>query len=115
MRIANTHNTKYLVITVCFSILLGLGSCGKDSPLSPNCLSGSWIKNLEKEISAWSAASQKYGDDPTKANCENYKKAGVDYINALGKIKNCVPGGSTSDFEKEQAEAKKELNAIVCE
>lgn len=115
MKISSPNTTKQLVITICFTIFLGLGSCSKNSPLSPNCLSGSWIKNLEKELSAWSAASQLYGDDPTKANCENYKKAGVDYINALSKIKNCVPGGSKSDFDEEQAEAKKELNAIICE
>lgn len=115
MKNSNTHSTKNLLIAVCLTTLFGLGGCSKNSPLSPNCLSGSWIKNLEKELNAWSAASQLYGDDPTKANCENYKKAGVDYINALSKIKNCVPGGSKSDFDEEQAEAKKELNAIICE
>lgn len=112
---SSIRKTKNLLIAGSIVCLLGFSGCSKNSPLNPNCLSGSWIKNVENELSAWTAAAQVYSENPTKENCENHKKAGLNYINALEKIKNCVPGGSQAEFNEAQQEAKDEINATTCD
>ncbi len=106
--------SKFLIS--CFIIFIGFTSCSKDSILNPDrCLNGSWIQEVEKELNAWVAATNTYGEDPTKANCEKYKSAGVDYLNALDKIKKCVPSVSLSEFNQAINEAKQELNTTSCQ
>ncbi len=61
--------------------------CSKTSILKPGCLTGAWILNVEKELNAWSAASTMYGEDPSKANCENYKSTGQAYLMHWTKLK----------------------------
>lgn len=114
MKTLNIHITKKMVITSSVISMLALSGCSKNSLLSPNCLSGSWIENVSTELNAWTTATQLYSESPTTVNCENNKQAGLDYISALDKIKNCVPTVSTSDFDLAQQEAKDEINATTC-
>ena len=86
-------------------------NCTK-SPVS--CLNGSWIQDVSSDLEKWSAAANAYGEDPTVENCNSYKSAINGYLNALDKIKKCVPGGSLSDFNGSLDEAKEELSQIDC-
>jgi len=108
----NSYTQKIFGYIVLAVLCIG---CSKTSILKPGCLSGAWILNVEKELNAWSAASTAYGEDPSKANCENYKNTGQAYLNALDKTKKCIPGTSLSDYNKSIEDAKKELSEIVCE
>jgi len=114
MKITNFHLTKNITLTILIIATLSLTSCGKDGPLGSNCLNGSWLENVETELNAWTEAIRSYNDDPSKANCENQKKAGLDYVKALEDVRDCVPTISTADFNDSIKEAEDELNATIC-
>ncbi|WP_273568799.1 hypothetical protein [Maribacter halichondriae] len=87
--------TKLLLIS-CITLVLTLGiGCSKNNPLNPlgGCFGGGvWSENIITESNALVAAGQAYEDDPTEANCNNYKAAAEDYLNALKGVATCVPG-----------------------
>ncbi len=109
-------NSVKLIIACCCIAFMSLTSCGgsDDGPAKVDCANGLWTQSVQTEFSAWSAATQAYGSNPTPENCQKYKSAGQAYINALDSIKKCVPTGSIADFEESLEEAKTEINAIPC-
>lgn len=111
----NLKNYRTKSYLLCASILMiGLSSCSKNNPLSSNCLSGSWIQNVETELSNWTEASQAYSQDPSPENCEKNKQAITAYINALDEIIDCVPTVSRSEFDAEIDDARIEISATNC-
>lgn len=101
----------------CSAILMGLSNgCSKSSPLNPEACDGnsSWAERIQSEIADWSAAITTYSNDPTAANCEKYKTAGVNYLDALEGIRGCVLGASQKAFNEAIDEAKKDLAASDC-
>lgn len=76
-----------------FSLLIilsfiGLGSCNKKDS-DPDYCAGAWATQVEAELNAVIAAAMTYGTDPTLANCNAYKAAIQDYIDALRPFENC--------------------------
>ncbi|WP_117880019.1 hypothetical protein [Aureibaculum luteum] len=109
---------RILLLTIAFfTTILVFTACSKDDILNPNgnCGNSSWAQQVEKEITAWNNAATAYSQDPTTTNCNNYKSAGKNYLDALEGIKNCVPGASTNDFKKAIEDAKNELDAMNCQ
>jgi len=94
-----------------FTLLLFM-NCSKDNPTS--CLDGSWIQDVSFDLEKWTAAANTYGEEPTEENCNSYKSAINGYLNALDKIKKCVPTGSLADFNESLKEAKQELSENDC-
>ena len=114
------HNfvNRILLLTIAlFTTILVFNACSKDDILNPtgNCGNSSWAEQVEKEITAWSNAATAYSQDPTTTNCNNYKSAGKNYLDALEGIKNCVPSASSNDFKKAIEDAKNELDAMNCQ
>lgn len=98
-------------------ILAGIVGCSKknDTTNSLKCGTGLWTQWVESETSGFTAAIIAYGSNPTQANCENYKKAGNAYLDALSKVKDCVPAASLPDYKDAIEEARKSLSEISCQ
>lgn len=79
------------------------------------CANANWVQEISNELEPWSSASSEYATDPTKANCDKYKSTGKKYLEALSKVKKCVPGGSLKEFNQSIADAKAELDETDCQ
>lgn len=99
-------------VLVCSVVFFAFTSCSKN-PIK--CFGGSWIQELSSELTDWTTAAQEYSDNPTMENCNTYKSSVNDYLDAIDKIKNCVPTASLGDLNGSIDEAKQELNEIDCQ
>lgn len=105
------------ILMSCAIVFIGFTSCGKDdngNVLNGECFGGTWIQEISNEATAWATAGTEYSENATFANCQKYYSAGIDYLDALDRIKECVPATSLSDFDKSIEEAKEELAANNC-
>lgn len=102
--------------TVLASIILSISACSDDNPLNPlgACASGSWATEVTNESAALTTAAQAYTDDPTVANCNAYKTAGTNYLDALEDARGCVIGATQSAFNQAVNEAQAEIDALDC-
>jgi len=111
-----TNNSlKRLCVTCCIAVVI-LTSCGgsDDGLGQSDCTNALWVKSIQTELNAWTTAAQTNVSDPSPENCQKYKSTGQDYINALDRIKDCVPNQSLADFEDSLEEARTEINNIPC-
>lgn len=95
------------IIGVC--VLTLFVNCSKN-PLK--CATGSWALEISKELEDFTEALQLYNEDPTVANCNNYKNAFGDYLNALEDLDGCYAGAT--DFDDELKEGRQEISEIDC-
>lgn len=107
---------KYFKCIVLASSMLCISACSDDNPLNPlgSCGSGSWATEVTNESAALSAAQQAYDNDPTVANCNAYKAAGVGYLDALEDAQGCVVALTRVAFDEAVDEAQAEMDAIDC-
>jgi hypothetical protein len=94
-------------------------SCSKDNDDDgPEDLCGvNWSPavELQDELNALSAAINAYGLDPTTANCNAYKQAYLDYLNAIKEWEECyIYVGQQQEFLQAVEEAEQEVNDIEC-
>lgn len=111
---------KYFVITSAL-ILFVLGGCSKDNdptdavPLNAGCdRSKSWGEQTKQETEALNAALFTLSTSPSKANCESFRKAYIEYIEALEKVNTCVAGEHEAAFLKALKDGKAELASLDC-
>lgn len=92
----------------------GLVSC-KDDEDEPTC-STAWGTELEAELNAVINAGTVWANDPSQANCLNYKAKYQDYIDALKPYGNCsaLTGQSRTDFNNAVQEAEADI-ATLCD
>lgn len=111
-----TIKTKFYLIGSLVMVFAFSTACSKDNPLNPigNCGSGSWSQQVQSELTSLSDAATLYTNDPTVANCENYKNAVGDYLDALEGIRTCVLGASKKAFDQAIDEAKEDLDETDC-
>ena len=104
--------SNHLIIIFCLTIFVT--SCKKDGDGAAGC-SAAWATELQTEFSAISAAGATYALDPSAANCNAYKAAFQDYINALKPYGNCetLTGQSRADWQKSINEAEANV-ATLC-
>lgn len=107
---------KYVKYMVLASTILGVSACSDDNPLNPlgACGSGSWATEVSNESAALTTAAQAYTDDPTAANCNAYKTAGTNYLDALEDARGCVIGATQAAFNQALNEAQAEIDALDC-
>jgi hypothetical protein len=74
----------FLFLTVA---VFGFWTCDKDN--NDTC-SAAWGAELTNEINAMSNAAQVYASNPTTANCNAYKQAVQNYLDALEPYGNCA-------------------------
>ncbi len=103
--------SNYLILKMALSILFFalLVNCSTD-PIS--CLTGSWAEELSSDSEAWVEAYSVYTESPTVENCNRYKSALGNYVNALEGVEDCY--GGLADFDNDFSEARNELGEIDC-
>ncbi len=105
--------THQLFFIFCFTLLVT--SCSKDGDGITPC-SVAWGTELQDELSAFATAGAAFGADPSDANCNAYKSALQDYINALKPYGNCatLAGQSRIAWQEAVAEAEADV-ATLCQ
>jgi len=74
-----------LIITT----LVVLSSCKKDEKEDPNYCGTVWAESVQDELTAVTNAAMTYAQDQTTANCNAYKTAYQNYLNALEPFGKC--------------------------
>ncbi|GEO19612.1 hypothetical protein [Cyclobacterium qasimii] len=94
--------------------LSGCGSSDDDEPSGCNSLN--WSTELSTEITALTTAFTTFGQNPTQANCNNYRQSIVNYINALRPYGNCqaLSGQSKDEWQKLIDDYEDNLGAMDC-
>lgn len=103
----------YSSIALLFSVFLF--SCSGNS-LAERCgANWSYSAEIEQEINNLSAALTTYSQNPTTENCEAYKEAYLDYLDALRDLEECyVYTFSQDEFNQFINETEEAVNAIDC-
>lgn len=91
------------IYAVMLSLVLLGGSCKKNN----DAVTPADCGNLSKRLDALVLSATTYGNNPTKANCEAYKKAANEYISSASGC----PGVSAKDI----ADARADVNSTVCQ
>ena len=103
----------YLISIFCFTLLFT--SCSKDGDGITPCTTA-WATDLQGELTAVINAGAAFGADQTDANCNAYKSAYQNYINALKPYGNCatLTGQNRTDWQKALDEAEADV-ATLCQ
>ncbi|EPR73343.1 hypothetical protein ADIWIN_1774 [Winogradskyella psychrotolerans RS-3] len=91
---------------------MGCSSSDDSDDLSSGC--NNWSELYLAQANAYSAAFNAYATDPSVANCQSYKTAGLNYIDALEDVMDCVPNANRQRFLEDVEEYRDEVNAVVC-
>lgn len=105
-----------LLITLLITCI-GLTSCGgsdDDGGDFNNTDCNNWSEQYLAQANAYSTASNAYATDPTLANCQNYKTAGLNFIEALEGVVDCVPNANKQGFLDDIDQYKEQINATDC-
>src|SRR5690606_15836129 len=99
-----TNNIKHFFLLLT-AVILFIG-CSK-SDKKADCHDGfSLYLVASKELEEFSDAAINYAQDPTPANCNNYKKAISAYIDVLEKYEKCaIQYGDVEDWKESIREA----------
>ena len=98
-----------------FSLLLFSIGCGNDDPTDAGNCSTDFAQSFEDELQAVSNASQAYGSDPSTANCEAFKAAYIDYLDALDGWEECANFyNQVTEWEQAIDAARMAADNIVC-
>jgi len=111
----NIFSKTRIILLLLTVTLISCSSDDDDDSTTADCGNGAWTLSVQSELNAWIAAGQAFGADPSLANCNSYKSAGLAYIDALDEIRECVPNVSLADFNEALDEANAEIDAISCE
>ena len=113
-----TSQFKVLVIAVLFATGFIAACNNDDDGGGVGCgATFNWALSVENEITELSNAATAYGSDPSAANCDRYKDAYSDYIDALRDVDNCIAGLSAADrkaYNDALDEAEEELENFQC-
>ncbi len=85
-------------------------ACGKNDPNTCN-----YVTEVQNESDALTAALTAYSNDPSTANCNAFKGAYQDYLNALEDHRSCaVAAGQGTAFQQAIDNAQASLDTLVC-
>ncbi|PHN01787.1 hypothetical protein [Flavilitoribacter nigricans] len=104
--------SAFLLIT--FTITLST-ACSKDNPGPGGCAANfNWTVELQDEANVLSNAAQAYAQDPTTENCNTYKDAYQDYLDAAEDIDFCVPAADQAAYDAAIEDARDSLDDLQC-
>jgi hypothetical protein len=92
---------------------LGTGSCKKKDS-DPDACGTNWTTQVQPQLNAVSSAAQVYATTPTTANCNAYKTAYQNYLNALNPFVECASWTAQQKNELQSAidGAKQQINTL---
>ncbi len=115
MKTTGKMKSRIYLIGASAGILMAVGCSKDDNPVDNGCGNTAWSERVKNEITSFSNAAIAYSNDPTSANCLNYKSAAEGYLNALEKVRLCVPTASKTQFQQSIDDAKQEINSLTCD
>ena len=99
-----------LVVGICIIAAIPfLNSCKKDDPVSCN-----YATEVQDELNAVNAAATAYGNDPSTANCNAFKSAYQNYLNALEDHSNCVLAEQQAAYQQALDDAQAAIDGFQC-
>lgn len=116
----NTYFFKEIQVLAltCFAALL-FGACSNDDSKDPvaDCgiIGANWVSLVQKELKVWNTAATTYAAAQTPINCNNYKGATNEYLDALEKAKKCVPEAALTEFNQAIQYAREDLQQLDCQ
>ena len=91
--------------------LFAFVSCGDDAV--NDCNGFNIQTDLSDEIQATTDAAIVYGNDPTQQNCDAYKDAWQDYLDALRDLEDCArDAGALAEFNQAIQDAEDAVDQI---
>lgn len=109
--------SKFFFISVLIISILGFSGCNKDDDdIDDGPCSTNWALAVQDEANAWSSAATAYGTNPTAENCNAYKQAGNDYLDALEPFDNCavLTGQQRAEWQAAIDAARESINNLNC-
>jgi len=104
----STRTFLFALVVSCTFIF----SCGKDSVVG---CGNNFYGEIENELTDITTAFTAFSNDQSVANCENYKDALRDYLNALEGLRSCYGAGtSKAEFDAELKIAQDDLDDWEC-
>lgn len=109
------NSMKNLLKLMALVAVVFVVSCDDDDDAGP-CNSFNFSAEIEAELNAFTAASNAYGADPSPANCNAYKVAGLAYVNELEDLEECavLGGQNAQQYQASIDAARASFEAIVC-
>ena len=86
-------------------------SCGGDD--LADCTSNDFAQMVNAEIAALNAAGNAWANDPSQANCDAFKDAARDYLDAVEDLDGCA-GVSQAEYDAAVASARDAVDQIPC-
>jgi outer membrane receptor for ferrienterochelin and colicin len=110
-----TMRKLFYYATFVFSLTLLVSSCNKEDGDGVGPCSVAWATDLQPEWTAVYDAAVAYAQDGSEANCNAYKSAYQDYINALKPYGNCtnLTGQAHANWKQAVEDAEAEV-ANLC-
>ncbi|WP_178986766.1 hypothetical protein [Winogradskyella helgolandensis] len=106
-------NTLLITLLISFIVVTGCGGSDDDGNFN-NTDCNDWSEHYLAQANAYSAASNAYATDPTLANCQNYKSAGLNFIDALEDVIDCVPNANREGFLADIEQYRDDINTTDC-
>ena len=103
----------YLAGVILFAGILA--ACNKDDDDPDNCAEG-WEIAVNTKLQAAIDAGQVWAMSGVKEDCEKYKDALYDYLDAVRDLEDCyVLAGQKQAWEQAIQESEDDINSITCE
>jgi hypothetical protein len=100
-----------------FSVLLiglFLISCGDDNSVICGT-TFSLSTEIQAELDAFTNAAILYVGNPTSDNCNAYRNAAQDYLDAIESYRDCADdAGQLAEFNQSLLEAQESVDGIIC-
>lgn len=111
----NKHANPIAVLAIFCSAMLIL-ACDKDDDGVKGCGNNfNFSAELSEEANELSAAAQIYANDQTTANCENYRSAYLDYLDAARDLEDCaINAGQQAEYLQAIEDAETAIENLQC-
>ncbi|TXB67929.1 hypothetical protein [Phaeodactylibacter luteus] len=113
-----TSKTKFplIALLLSFGLFSACGGSDDDAP-GPNGPCGDnydFSVELADELQAISETVNAYANDPTTANCEAYRQALLNYVDALEDAEPCILPGQRDAYDAALDQSRQDIMDISC-
>ena len=92
-----------------FILLVTIFACGEDVDCDPN----TFASEINAEVAEVNRIGEIFINDASEENCQAYKKAAEDYLDAVEKYENCTEVDA-NQFQQQLTQARELLSIIPC-
>ena len=109
------QKTKFILFTLFVGSMMFVSCNNGDDDVGPCGANWIFATQIADEANALATAASAYGQDPTTANCEAYRQAYQDYLDAARALENCARQvGQLTEYNQALADAQAGLDALQC-